>query len=353
MSLFEAFSYRNKRALVVGGATGMGAAVAELVRDAGAEVVVMDRAQVTLKGVRSIALDLADKTSIDKALAECGGRVHTLFSCAGVADGTPGIERINFIGHRYLIDRMFAREMLPPGSAIGFISSAAGMGWEANLPLLTEFLKIDDFDAATAWVQEHGKADYMWSKQAICAYVARMALPLLKRGVRINAILPGPTDTPLARANADRWLTFGADYRKEANVEVSTSLEQAWPLVFLCSDAAAVISGITLITDVGFVSSAVSESFPSAKMIVNFPRGSNRQARDQDADRRQAGPCGEWCDLPQREPGDRTGPRRSGRRLARRHAPRHRGSSARVRRDGLVGSCRRRWRRSARSCATS
>jgi aldehyde dehydrogenase (NAD+) len=273
MSLFEAFSYRNKRALVVGGATGMGAAVAELVRDAGAEVVVMDRAKVTLKGVRSIALDLADKTSIDQALAECGGKVHALFSCAGVADGTPGIERINFIGHRYLIDRMFAREMLPTGSSIGFISSAAGMGWEANLPLLTEFLEIEDFDAATAWVLEHGKADYMWSKQAICAYVARMALPLLKRGVRINAILPGPTDTPLARANADRWLTFGADYRKEANVEVSTSLEQAWPLVFLGSEAAAVVSGITLITDVGFVSSAVSESFPSAKMIVNFLRG--------------------------------------------------------------------------------
>jgi aldehyde dehydrogenase (NAD+) len=273
MSLFDAFSYRSKRALVVGGATGMGAAVAELVRDAGAEVVVMDRAKVNLKGLRAISIDLADKRSIDKALSECGGRVDALFSCAGVADGTPGIERINFIGHRYMIDRMFAADMFQKGSAIGFISSAAGMGWEANLPLLTEFLKIDDFDAATSWVKERGKADYMWSKQAICAYVAAMALPFLKRGARINAILPGPTDTPLARANADRWLSFGADYRKEANVEVSTSLEQAWPLVFLCSDAAAVISGITLITDVGFVSSAISESFPSAKMTVNFLRG--------------------------------------------------------------------------------
>jgi NAD(P)-dependent dehydrogenase (short-subunit alcohol dehydrogenase family) len=105
---------------------------------------------------------------------------------------------------------------LPRGAAIGFISSAAGMGWESNLAQLNEFLEIDDFDAATAWVKEHGKADYMFSKQAICAYVARQALPLLKRGVRINAILPGPTDTPLARANADRWLGFGADYRKEA-----------------------------------------------------------------------------------------------------------------------------------------
>jgi aldehyde dehydrogenase (NAD+) len=273
MSLFDPFGFRGKRALVVGGATGMGAAVAEVVRDAGAEVVVMDRSKISLSGVKTISLDLAEKGSIDRALAECGGRVDALFSCAGVADGTPGIERINFIGHRYMIDRMFAADMLPRGAAIGFISSAAGMGWENQLPLLQEFLAIEDFDAATEWCKKRGKADYMWSKQAICAYVARQALPFLKRGVRINAVLPGPTDTPLARANKDRWLGFGADYRKEAGVEVSTSVEQARPLVFLCSDAAAAISGVTIITDVGYVSSAISESFPSAKMTVNFLRG--------------------------------------------------------------------------------
>jgi 3-hydroxyisobutyrate dehydrogenase-like beta-hydroxyacid dehydrogenase len=273
MSLFDAFGYSGKRALVVGGATGMGAAVAEAVRDAGAEVVVMDRSKITVKGVQTIAVDLAEKASIDKALAELSGKFDALFSCAGVADGTPGIERINFIGHRYMIDRLLAADMLPRGSAIGFISSAAGMGWEANLPQLTEFLKIDDWDEAVAWVKEQGKADYMFSKQAICAYVAQQALPLLKRGVRINAILPGPTDTPLAQANKDRWLGFGADYRKEANVEVSTSLDQALPLVFLCSAAAKAISGITVISDIGFTSSAVAESFPSAKMTVNFLRG--------------------------------------------------------------------------------
>ena len=48
MGLFDAFSYAGKRALVVGGATGMGAAAAEVVKDAGAEVVVMDRAEVIL-----------------------------------------------------------------------------------------------------------------------------------------------------------------------------------------------------------------------------------------------------------------------------------------------------------------
>ncbi len=272
MGLFDAFGYRGKRALVVGGATGMGAAVAELVQDAGAEVVVMDRADVTLAGAKSIRLDLADKGSIEAAVDECGGPVHALFCCAGVADGTPGIERINFLGHRLLIDRMLEGGMLPRGSAIGMISSAAGFGWEQNLELLNEYLDVRDFDDATRWAEEHGKAHYAWAKLAMNAYVAREAFPLLKQGIRINAILPGPTDTPLARANAETWLGFGSDYREAAGISAATALEQAYPLVFLCSDAAACITGITVITDTGYFASGISGSFPDATPVVGFLR---------------------------------------------------------------------------------
>src|SRR5919205_755420 len=148
MGLFDAFRYDGKRALVVGGATGMGAAVAELVQDLGAEVVVMDYAPVTLAGVKAISLDLRDKASIDAAVDECGGPIHALFSCAGVADGTPGIEKINFIGHRHLIDRAMEGGMLPRGSAIAMISSAAGLGWESELETLNEYLDTPDFDSA-------------------------------------------------------------------------------------------------------------------------------------------------------------------------------------------------------------
>jgi NAD(P)-dependent dehydrogenase (short-subunit alcohol dehydrogenase family) len=270
MTLFDAFRYDGKRALVVGGASGMGAAVAELVQDAGAEVVVMDYAEVTLPGVKAIHVNLAERASIDAAVDECGGPVHALFSCAGVADGTPGIERINFIGHRHLIDRMLAADMLPPGSAIGFISSAAGFGWQANLDLLQEYLDISDFDEATHWAQEHGKTDYLWSKLSISAHVAREAFGLLKRGIRINAILPGPTDTPLARDNEETWLGFGADYRSEAGIEPSTPLEQASPLAFLCSDAAKAVTGITMVTDAGYFSSGITGSFPAATPAVDF-----------------------------------------------------------------------------------
>jgi NAD(P)-dependent dehydrogenase (short-subunit alcohol dehydrogenase family) len=272
MSLFDAFRYNGKRALVVGGATGMGAAVAELALDAGAEVVVMDRAEVKLGGVKAISLNLSEKASIEAAVDECGGPVHALFSCAGVADGTPGIERINFLGHRYLIERMLAGDMLPRGSAIGMISSAAGMGWETTLPEVLEYLDVSDIDDAAKWAQDHNHADYLWSKKAINAYVAREAFALLKQGIRINAIMPGPTNTPLAQANKEMWLGFGADYREEVGIEAAAPLEQAYPLVFLCSDAASGITGITMITDAGYFGSGVTGSFPAAKDVIGFLR---------------------------------------------------------------------------------
>ena len=270
----ESFRFDGKRAVVVGGATGMGAAAAVLVRDLGADVVVLDYAPIELDGVTSVSLDLRDRDSIDAAVDAVGGPIDALMSCAGVADGTAGIEKINFIGHRHFIERAIAAGMMPRGSAIGMISSAAGLAWEKHLDELGEYLDTDGFDAAVAWIESHEfKASYTWSKEAICAYVAREAFPMLKRGIRINAILPGPTDTPLARANADMWLTFGADYREEVGIDASTPEEQAAALVFLCSDAAQALNGVTVITDAGYMSSGVTGSFPAATPVADFLYG--------------------------------------------------------------------------------
>ncbi len=270
MNLADAFRYDGKRVLVVGGASGMGAAAASLVQAAGAELVVMDYAAITQAGVSAIHVNLAERESIDAALDACGGTFDALLSCAGVADGTPGIERINFIGHRYLIDRLLERDMLPRGSAIGMISSAAGLGWEPNIDQIQELLDTTDWDAAVEWTLRNGKADYMSMKRAMCAYVAQQAYPLFKRGIRINAICPGPTDTPLAQANREQWLGFAADYRAEVGSEPSSPLEQAYPLVFLCSPAAAAISGQTLVSDQGYLASGLSGSFPAATATAQF-----------------------------------------------------------------------------------
>jgi NAD(P)-dependent dehydrogenase (short-subunit alcohol dehydrogenase family) len=268
----DAFRYDGKRALVVGGATGMGAAVAELVQDLGAEVVVMDFAPVTLAGAKAINLDLRDKAGIEAALDECGGPIHALFACAGVADGTPGIEKINFIGHRHLIDRAIAQGYLGRGSAIGFISSTAGLGWRKHLDEVKTYLAdAPDWDSAVAWIEANpDKASYTWSKQSINVYVQSRALELLKQGIRVNAILPGPTDTPLARANEETWLGFGTDYRADAGVEASRPDEQAGPLVFLCSDAASHVSGEILVVDAGFTGSGVTGAYETAARAVEF-----------------------------------------------------------------------------------
>jgi NAD(P)-dependent dehydrogenase (short-subunit alcohol dehydrogenase family) len=273
MSLFDAFRYDGKRVVVVGGASGIGAAAARVARDAGADVVVMDVADATMPGMQTIRVNLAEQASIDAAVDQCGGIVDALFSCAGVADGTPGIERINFVGHRHVIDRMLAKDMLRRGSAICLVSSVAGVGWEPILGRLSEVLDISDFDAAARWFTEGGRANYMTTKQVIAAYVAREAFPLLKRGIRINAISPGATDTPLAQANKETWLGFGTDYRDAVGMKPFTPVEQAYPLVFLCSDAAAALTGTILHSDAGWLSSAMTRSFPGATFFAKVLLG--------------------------------------------------------------------------------
>jgi NAD(P)-dependent dehydrogenase (short-subunit alcohol dehydrogenase family) len=273
VSPFDAFRYDGKRVVVVGGASGIGAAAAQLAQDAGAEVVVMDFAEVTVPGVKAIRVNLAERASIDAAVDECGGVVHALFSCAGVADGTPGIERINFVGHRHLIDCMVSKQMLRRGSAICLISSLGGVGWESSLARLSKLLDISDFDTAARWFVERGLANYTTTKLAIGAYVARQAFAFLKRGIRINAISPGATDTPLAQANKETWLGFGTDYREAVGIKPSTPIEQAYPLVFLCSDAATAITGTILHSDAGWLSSAITKTFPSGTFFAKILLG--------------------------------------------------------------------------------
>lgn len=260
----ERFRFDGKRALVVGGATGMGAAVAALVQELGADVVIMDLADVTVPGADAIRLDLRNSVSIEAAVGKLGGSLDAVFCCAGVAPGTPQLERINFIGHRHLIDLLVEGDRLRAGSAIAMVSSTAGLGWEVELPLLLDYLSTPDYAAAVAWIAEHPDLpDYQWSKQAINAYVATQAHALLRRGVRINAVLPGPTETAFSDA-MPVVLTFGQEYRDEVGIQVASPEDQAYPLAFLCSDAARYISGATLVVDAGFAVSGFTRSTPAA-----------------------------------------------------------------------------------------
>jgi NAD(P)-dependent dehydrogenase (short-subunit alcohol dehydrogenase family) len=269
MSAFDLFRYDGKTALVVGGATGMGAATAQAAAAAGATVVVMDHAPVEFPVDRTIAVDLQDPASIDAALETLDGPVDALFSAAGIGDGLPAVMRVNFIGHRHLITRLVESGRLVRGSAVCMISSVAGLGWQNHLDQLLEFLATPDYESAVAWVDAHeGTNTYSFSKQAMNAYVAWQAYPFMAEGIRINSICPGPTDTPLARANS--WGGFASDYREATGLEQLQPEQMAAVMVFLNSAAASGISGVSLLVDSGHVMSSITGSFAPGKPVIDF-----------------------------------------------------------------------------------
>jgi NAD(P)-dependent dehydrogenase (short-subunit alcohol dehydrogenase family) len=271
MSDMKAFRYDGKRALVVGGATGMGAAAAQTVASLGAEVIVLDYAPIEYEVAQPIKVNLSDLSSINDALGQVDGPIDALFAAAGVADGTPGIMKINFISHRHIIETMVGDGRLGHGSAVCAISSVAGIGWQSNMPVLTEFLSTPDFDSAAAWVDAHeGRDSYMFSKQVLGCYIASEAYRLAAKGVRINGILPGPTDTPLARANADLWLTFAQDYRDATGLPQLVPEQMGDVMAFLNSDAASGISGVTLLVDGGHVMSSIANTFEPGHPVIQF-----------------------------------------------------------------------------------
>ena len=140
-----------------------------------------------------------------------------------------------------------ASGVLRRGSTIGFISSAAGLGWEANLSTLNEYLDITDFDEASKWAQDHLHADYMWSKKTINAYVAREALGLLKKGIRINSVNPGVIGNGEAR-QSDIIMNLVARYP----ISRPGTLDEVTAMVlFVASDQASYSTGQEFVLDGG------------------------------------------------------------------------------------------------------
>ena len=67
-----------------------------------------------------------------------------------------------------------------------------------------------------------------------------------------------------------RWLDFGADYRAKVGIAAATPMEQAYPLLYLCSDAAGVLNGITMVTDSGYLSAGITGAFPAGTPMATM-----------------------------------------------------------------------------------
>jgi NAD(P)-dependent dehydrogenase (short-subunit alcohol dehydrogenase family) len=248
----------------------MGAAAAQLAAELGGEITVLDIAPIEYPTKASLGVDLSQQTSVDAALAQLDGAFDVVFSCAGIADG-PGVMRINFISQRHILDTMVGDGRIGPGAAVGMISSIGGYAWQSNIAKCLDFLGAETWDDMDRWVAAHEGADtYVFSKQVMNTYVARQALEYAKRNMRINAIMPGGTDTPLARKHADTWLPFQADFRAATGRPHLTPQQMGSALAFLCMEAASGVNGATLVVDDGYMPSGITGSLasPTVSMLA-------------------------------------------------------------------------------------
>lgn len=254
----DVLGYEGESVVVTGTASGMGAATAQILVDVGARVTGIDVKPTEVPVEKALEVDLRDPAAIDEAVAAIGDPVQSVFSCAGLP-GPPFSELdtvlVNFVGARHLIEGLIPK--MPTGASIGCISSAAAIGWEQNVETLLAFLKHDTFDSAKAYLEENPDvwsfSGYWFSKQVIDAWVGLRGAELIAgKGIRLNCINPGPTDTAMMPA-------FHALAGKEVVDQAigpigrySTAEEQAWPLVLLNSPRMSYVAGEVLWTDGGF-----------------------------------------------------------------------------------------------------
>lgn len=251
----DLLGYQGKRVVIAGCFSGMGAACARLLVQAGAEVHGVDIKPSPVEMASFTELDLKDPAAIEAVVASIGGEVDAVFNCAGLPQTFPAVDvvAVNFIGIRHWTNQWIAR--MKPGSAIVSISSNAAMNYHAKLPLLSEFVSIEDPVEALAWVKAHPAEileGYSFSKEALVVWTQRRSVDLIAKGIRINCSLPSPTATPMMKdfemaAGKKILEVFAKPINRQATAE-----EQAGPLLLLNSPLASFVSGVCLPVDAGF-----------------------------------------------------------------------------------------------------
>ena len=235
----------GKVAIVLGGGSGIGRATAELFAAEGASVAVADvnkaGAAETAGLLRSsgapVSEHICDITNPDHVdlliseVLEAHGHLDIVTSTVGWSDTTffaqedetywRKIVDINLMGSIFLCRsalRVFSEQK---SGAIVLTSSDAGK------------------------VGTMGETVYAAAKAGVIGFVKSLAREISRDGIRINAISPGPTDTPLLRAQSDQHV-IDKMIRAVPLKRMGTAGEQAAPIVFLASDAASFITGQTL-----------------------------------------------------------------------------------------------------------
>jgi NAD(P)-dependent dehydrogenase (short-subunit alcohol dehydrogenase family) len=204
------------------------------------------------------ATNLLDPDAVAGAIDQIGGRIDALFNCAGLP-GAPKTTDVDTMLVNFAANRLLATLVAPHmtnGGAIASISSTAGSGWIQNIATWLPLTRTADYAEAKAWIESHPEeiaGGYSPSKEALIVWTLDAAMDFAPQGIRLNCISPGPTDTPMmpdfeAAAGGNGKII---DLFAQGLGRRSTPAEQAWPLIFLNSDAASYVSGENLNTDGG------------------------------------------------------------------------------------------------------
>ncbi len=266
------WGYEGSRVIVSGGGgAGMGAATVRHLSDLGAEVHVIDLKEPPVDVASYQAVDLRDPDATAGAVEKIGGSIDALFNCAGLAGSKfPDLDvmLVNLVGMRHLAELVSVR--MKPGSAIASISSTAGSGYLMNIGKWMPLVTAPGFDAAKEWCETHPEeiaGGYAPSKEAIIIWTFWASYAMAERGIRVNCISPGPTDTPMM-PDFERYV--GKEFMDNFPVPLgrrSSPDEQAWPLIFLNSKLASYVTGENVVTDGGTMGAVMTGSIDISGLV--------------------------------------------------------------------------------------
>jgi len=261
-------SYQGKTVVITGCFSGMGYATAKMLLDQGAQVHGIDYQISDLELASFTQTDLRDAAAIDHAVSQMPAQIDALFNCAGVPSTFAPIDifKVNYIGPRRLTDALLPR--MKSGGAIACISSTAAFNWHASAANIRPLVDIADFDEAVAFCEALEVDAYTFSKGAIIIWTMMHSYALVERGLRMNCILPAPTQTPFMDQQETITPSAVIDVFSIPMKRRSTAAEQAAALVFLNSDEASYINGVALPVDGGFMAGVGMGNIDLAAMLA-------------------------------------------------------------------------------------